>query len=215
MAALRIPYGTKVEAHHIRLISLPAGAAPAGSYREASEVEGWVAAQTVLPGEILLRERFAEHLGGSTLSALVAQNMRALAVRVDDVVGVAGFLLPGNYVDVVSSRTVGQSAQARTIVQNIKVLAVDQTTSTDKNEPIIVRAVTLEVTPGQAEEIAKARQEGKIQLTLRNPSDQVVHEEEPPPVEVKVAAAPVRTPPPAPVITIVRGTEVSTTRTQR
>ena len=212
-AALKIPYGTKVEAQHVKVINMPDGAAPEGSYRTTTEVEGKVAAQTVLPGEILIKERFADHLGGSTLSALVGQNMRALSVRVDDVVGVAGFLLPGNYVDVVSSRRVQEHALAETIVQKIKVLAVDQTTSTDKNDPIIVRAVTLEVTPAQAEKIAKAAQEGKIQLTLRNPTDERVNEE-PPPVEVKVAAARPR-PPAAPVITIVRGTEVSTTPGQR
>jgi pilus assembly protein CpaB len=133
--------------------------------------------------------------------------MRALSVRVDDVVGVAGFLLPGNYVDVVSSRRVQERALAETIVQKVKVLAVDQTTSTDKNDPIIVRAVTLEVAPAQAEKIAKAAQEGKIQLTLRNPTDEQINEEAAPPVEVKVAAAPR----PAPVVTIVRGTDVSTT----
>lgn len=216
IAALKIPYGTKVEAQHLKLINMPEHAAPADSYRQPTDVQGWVATQTVLPGEILLKERFAEHLGGSTLSALVGQSMRALAVRVDDVVGVAGFLLPGNYVDVVSSRTVNQSAVAKTIVQNIKVLAVDQTTSTDKNEPIIVRAVTLEVTPVQAEEIARARQEGKIQLTLRNPADQQLYEPEPEPapVALRVAAAPPRTPPAA-VVTIVRGTDISTTPTRQ
>ena len=213
MAALKIPYGTKVEAQHVKVINMPDAAAPEGSYRTPAEVEGRVATQTVLPGEILLSERFAEHLGGSTLSALVGESMRALAVRVDDVVGVAGFLLPGNYVDVVSSRRVQEHAVADTIVQKVKVLAVDQTTSTDKNDPIIVRAVTLEVTPTQAEKIAKAAQEGKIQLTLRNPNDERINEEAPPPVDVKIAAAPRRAP--TPVITIVRGTEVSTTSSQR
>jgi pilus assembly protein CpaB len=102
---------------------------------------------------------------------------------------------------------VQERALAETIVQKVKVLAVDQTTSTDKNDPIIVRAVTLEVAPAQAEKIAKAAQEGKIQLTLRNPTDEQINEEAAPPVEVKVAAAPR----PAPVVTIVRGTDVSTT----
>jgi pilus assembly protein CpaB len=211
MAALKIPYGTKVEAQHLKVINMPQEAVPEGTYRAPSEVVGWVATQTVLPGEILIKERFAEHLGGSTLSALVGSSMRALTVRVDDVVGVAGFLLPGNYVDVVSSRRVQETAVAKTIVQNVKVLAVDQTSATDKNDPIIVRAVTLEVTPPQAEDIAKASQEGKIQLTLRNPNDQrVVEAAAPPaPAPLKIAAAPAR----PPVITIVRGTDVSTTPT--
>ena len=210
MASMKIPYGTKVEAQHLKVINMPQEAVPENTYRATTDVLGWVATQTVLPGEILIKERFTEHLGGSTLSALVGSSMRALTVRVDDVVGVAGFLLPGNYVDVVSARRVDQSAVAKTIVQNVKVLAVDQTSATDKNEPIIVRAVTLEVTPAQAENIAKASQEGKIQLTLRNPNDQRVVEEAlpPPPAPVKVAAAPAR----APVITIVRGTEVTTSQ---
>ena len=102
--------------------------------------------------------------------------MRAVTVRVDDVVGVAGFLLPGNRVDVVASRLDQRTrlATTETILTNLKVLAVDQTASTDKNEPVIVRAVTLEMTPDQSEAIVKAKEEGTIQLTLRNPNDSSV-----------------------------------------
>ena len=100
--------------------------------------------------------------------------MRAVTVRVDDVVGVAGFLMPGNHVDVVAARTLdGQMkrSEAHTVLHNLNVLAVDQTASQDKDQPIVVRAVTLEVTPTQAEILVKAREEGRIQLTLRNPLD--------------------------------------------
>src|SRR5262245_13038697 len=88
MASMKIPYGTKVEAQHLKVISMPQEAVPENTYRATDEVLGWVATQTVLPGEILIKERFTEHLGGSTLSALVGASMRALTVRVDDVVGV-------------------------------------------------------------------------------------------------------------------------------
>ena len=93
-------------------------------------------------------------------------------------IGVAGFLLPGNRVDVVSTKrgAGGRDSVSDTIVENLKVLAVDQTVSSDKNDPVIVRAVTLEVTPEQAESIVKATEEGKVQLTLRNPLDLAVND---------------------------------------
>ena len=113
--------------------------------------------------------------------------MRAVTVRVDDVIGVAGFLLPGNRVDVLAARREAISrATAETIVRDVKVLAVDQTAATEKNEPVIVRAVTLEVNPEQAEVLVKAKEEGSIQLTLRNPLDDEVFVEEPAPAPAPV-----------------------------
>ncbi len=100
--------------------------------------------------------------------------MRAITVRVDDVVGVAGFLLPGNHVDIVAARKQNDRATTETILMDINVLAVDQTSNQDKNEPVVVRAVTLEMTPKQAEILVRAREEGRIQLTLRNPTDDAV-----------------------------------------
>jgi len=87
------------------------------------------------------------------------------------VVGVAGFLLPGNRVDVVGTRRDEHSGAilAETILSNIKVLAVDQTAAANSNEPIVVRAVTLEVTPAEGETLLKGKAVGSIQLELRNP----------------------------------------------
>ena len=103
---------------------------------------------------------------------MIALNMRAVTVRVDDVIGVAGFLLPGNHVDVLASRK-GNSKRVttETILKKVKVLAVDQTAGTKKNDPVVVRAVTLELTPKQAERIVKAKEEGRLQLALRNPTE--------------------------------------------
>jgi pilus assembly protein CpaB len=187
-AALKIPYGTKVEAQHVKVINMPDGAAPEGSYRTTTEVEGNVAAQTVLPGEILIKERFADHLGGSTLSALVGQNMRALSVRVDDVVGVAGFLCRA------TMWTSSRAAECRSTP------SPKRSCRRSRSLPWIRRR------HGQERSHHRARRDprghagtggkdregctgGKIQLTLRNPTDERVNEE-PPPVEVKVAAAP-------------------------
>ena len=216
VAAMEIPFGLKVEARHVKLIELPRDSVPANHFTTTEEVVGQIATQKVLPGEVLIKERFSEHMGGSTLAAIIKPNMRAVTVRVNDVVGVAGFLLPGNRVDVVGARMVDRRAVTETILRDINVLAVDQTARTEKDEPVVVRAVTLEVTPEQAEVLVRAREEGEIQLTLRNPleeDDPVVAEEKP-----KPAPKVVRVSRPKPVVvdntvTIIRGTNVDKTRT--
>jgi pilus assembly protein CpaB len=168
----------------------------------------------------------AEHLGGSTLASLIDKDKRAISVRVDDVVGVGGFLLPGNRVDVLATKKVGNNSNAvsETILEDLRVLAVDQTASTDKTQPVVVRAVTLEMTGEEAEILVKAQTEGKLQLALRNPLD---NQKKPlPPVEEAVAMveAPAPKPVPKPVVrrsggggsgvTIIRGIDVEATKAQ-
>lgn len=219
-AALEIPYGTKVEQRHLKYVEIPEGVAPTGFFTKAEDVEGRVATIPIARGEILISERFAAHEAGSTLAALVSANMRALTVRVNDVIGVAGFLLPGNRVDVLSSRkTTDRRAVTETILRNIKVLAVDQSASTDQNEPVIVRAVTLEMTPEETEILVRARTEGEIQLTLRNPlqEEELVAEAEPEPEPVKTEVViQKRAPEPrsrSTTVTVIRGTKVDETKT--
>lgn len=211
-AGMSIPFATKVEGRHLKLTQVPEGVLPEGAYTELAEVEGKVATSAIARGEILVAERFAAHTRGSTLASLVADNMRAVTVRVDDVIGVGGFLLPGNAVDVLAARK-GKDRRAiiETILTNIKVLAVDQTAATDENEPVIVRAVTLEMTPKQAEKIVKARSEGTIQLTLRNPEEEDIV---PKPVKRTVKTrAPTRAPSDS-TVEVIRGTEVKKTKTK-
>lgn len=220
-AAMAIPYGTKVEGRHLKFVEIPEGIAPTGFFTAVEDVEGRVSTIDIARGEILIADRLVAHDKGSTLAALVSENMRALTVRVNDVIGVAGFLLPGNRVDVLSSRkTTDRRAVTETILRNIKVLAVDQTASTEQNEPVIVRAVTLEMTPKQAELLVKARSEGEIQLTLRNPLDdtrepepeaELVAQVEPPKPVVK---RPASAPPASTTVTVIRGTKVDTTKTK-
>ena len=215
-AAMAIPYGTKIEARHVRRVELAADALPDGAVMRLEDAIGKVATLNIERGELLLFGRLADHNGGSTLASLVQESMRAITVRVDDVVGVAGFLLPGNHVDVVSSRldTRTRRATTETILKNIKVLAVDQTASTNDSDPVIVRAVTLEVSPGQSEVLVKAKQEGAIQLTLRNPGE--VEVAEAPPAEQK-KAAPLAAPkrnwaPTSTEVQVIRGTRVDKTK---
>jgi pilus assembly protein CpaB len=218
VAALEISFGTKVEARHLKTITLPSNAALGNHFDKTDEVVGLIALQKSIPGEILLKEHFADRNAGSTLAAIVKPDMRAVTVRVDDVVGVAGFLMPGNHVDVVAARTIdGQArrSETHTVLHDLNVLAVDQTASQDKDQPVVVRAVTLEVTPKQAEILVKAREEGRIQLTLRNPLDksaamddsEIVADAAPAKAPAKhVHAAPVR--PVSSGVTIIRGTNV-------
>jgi pilus assembly protein CpaB len=177
-AALAIPYGTKIDARQVRWVALEPDGVPDNAVLTLEDAIGKVATVNIERGELLLASRLAEHGGGSTLAALVSESMRAITVRVDDVVGVAGFLLPGNYVDVISARMDRNSRRSitETVLRNIKVLAVDQTAATNQNDPVVVRAVTLEVTPAQSETLVKAKQEGTIQLTLRNPKEVYVAE---------------------------------------
>jgi pilus assembly protein CpaB len=214
-AGMEIPYGTKLTERHLRMVSVPAEAVPEGAVSELESAIDMVATVAIERGELLHIRRLAAHAQGSTLAALIEENMRAMTVRVDDVVGVAGFLLPGNRVDVVSARLDMRTKRARTetILRNLKVLAVDQTATTEKDEPVIVRAVTLEVRPDQTEVLVKAQQEGSIQLTLRNPLEEgeVAVAPTPAPRVAAPVRAPVRTQsrPTSSTVQVIRGTTVN------
>lgn len=180
VAAREIPYGQPIEATHLRTVAWPADSVPDGTFTDTEALLGMLVNQTALPGELILQARVVEKLAGSRLSALIAPNMRAITIRVNDVNGVAGFLLPGNRVDVLATRVINQRAQTRTLLQDIKVLAIDQKANPDKDDPIVVRAVTLEADLKQAEKLSGATSEGKIQLVLRNPDDRYLQIDEQP-----------------------------------
>lgn len=225
-ADLAIPFGTKIEPRHLKTLEMPAEYVPPGSFTSFEEVIDRVTMQPIVAGEILMQGRFVDYEDGSTLAAMVEKGMRAVTVRVDDVIGVAGFLLPGNRVDVLAARREGnRRASSETILRAIRVLAVDQTAASERNEPVIVRAVTLEVAPDQAEILVKAMEEGSIQLTLRNPLEEELMlsqaEVEPQPAPEPVIEAPAPRPTPRPVarprprnydITVIRGTAVTETK---
>ena len=227
VAAVEIPFGQMVEPQHVKLVSMPRGTAPSDALDTVEKASGRIATFTILEGDILRGARLAEHLGGSTLASLIEPNKRAISVRVDDVVGVGGFLLPGNRVDVLVAKQEGgngRDAKAETILYDLRVLAVDQTASTDKTQPVVVRAVTLEMTPEETEKLVKAQTEGKLQLALRNPLEEKKPVETKPDPVPAVAVAP--KPAPKPVVrrssgggggqvTIIRGTEVERVNVQR
>ena len=173
IATVEIAFGQMIEPQQVTVVRMPKDAAPEDAFDATEKVVGKIATFSMLRGDILRGARVAEHMGGSTLASLIEPSKRAISVRVDDVVGVGGFLLPGNRVDVLATRQVGSegNAESKTILEDLRVLAVDQTASTDKTQPVVVRAVTLEMTPSQAEVLVKGMTAGKVQLALRNPLD--------------------------------------------
>ncbi|MFA0694564.1 Flp pilus assembly protein CpaB [Vibrio sp. 10N.222.49.C9] len=199
VASQEIEAGTIIEEQYLTTKLMEVDWINENNYSDQSELIGKVVANTIYAGEVLHKLRFTVPGEGSTLAALIPENKRAVTIRVDDVIGVAGFLLPGNKVDILNTVSYGKnSAATQTVLKDIKVLAVDQTAKTNENSPIIVRAVTLEMTPKEAEKLLTAKSKGSIQLTLRNP-----HE-----VEKKV----VRRYVPRPSVTIIKGTQASSVR---
>ncbi len=174
VASSEIPFGIKLEEVHLKTIEWAGSKIPEGAFKKTEDVIGKITKNNFYPGEVITQQRVAEHLGGSTLSSLITKKHRAISIRVNDVVGVAGFILPGNRIDILLIKGKKGNVKVTTLLENIKVLAVDQMASPNKEKPAVVRAVTLEITPREAEIIAEAMQEGKIQLTLRNPTDSVI-----------------------------------------
>ncbi len=213
VAARPIMLGEKITAKHVKLKEWPKKVAPEGHFTKAEEVQGQVAKQNIYADEPIIQARIAKHDKGSTLSAIIPVNKRAVTIRVNDVVGVAGFILPGNRVDVLSTRNFGGRTTTITLLESMKVLAVDQSIG-DKDKPTVVRAVTLEASPEEGETLVQARSEGSLQLALRNTADVAVAEKPAPaPAPVKVKEKPVAAPAPAPkprrLVEVIRGTKVT------
>lgn len=169
VAARDVPMGKRVEREDLRIVRTSVEGAPSDAFRDVTEVVGQVSRSPLYAGEVLVARRFSGYAGGSALAAVLQPGMRAVTIRVDDVIGVGGFVLPENRVDVISAFEASGTPRAETIIRDVRVLAVDQRSDATADGPVVGRAVTLEVTPADAEKIAAARQRGSLQLTLRNP----------------------------------------------
>jgi pilus assembly protein CpaB len=218
VAATEIPFGQRFTAESIKVMGWPRDSVPEGVFSSPTDVIGKVANQRIVQGEAILKTRAVGEAGGSSLAALIEPNMRGVTVRVDDVIGVAGFLLPGNRVDVLATRTLDRGkAWTHTLLENVKVLAVDQTREPQKDQPVVVRAVTLEVDPKQAELLVQATQEGPVHMALRNPEEMTIGMQTanaPPdetpaqPMKPRVIVIREKAPPPEPGVQVIRQTQV-------
>ena len=164
--------GSPLAASMLQQTPWPSGAVPAGAFEEVKKLEGRVVRSPVFKGEPVLEPKLAPIGTKGGLPSLIKDGKRAISVKVNEVVGVAGFALPGSFVDVMVHTSDNKNKPVSKIVLNrILVLAVAQEANRDETKPKVVNAVTLEVTPEQAEKIDLARSIGALSLVLRNPID--------------------------------------------
>jgi len=176
VSAADLQLGAELRRDDLRVIQWPSEAVPAGAFTTPEELIGRGLIQSVATNEAFLPSKLAPVGAGAGLPPIIDPGFRAMSVRVNDVVGVAGYVLPGTRVDVVA--TVNPTQQptdvtSRVILTNVLVLAAGTKIERDaeNDSPISVSVVTMLVDPEQAERLTLASTEGKIQLALRNPLD--------------------------------------------
>lgn len=193
-----IAAGQVISAADLQATPWSSNQAPRDAHTRIDDVVGRVARQHLPADDLVLEPKLAALDARAGLSATIAMGKRAISVRVNDVVGVAGFALPGSYVDVlVSARDAAGQSFSRIVLERVKVLAAAQDTQADPGRPKVVNAVTLELAPAEAETLDLARAIGNLSLVLRNESD--TGRSDSPGVRVSQLAAAGRGTPDAPV----------------
>ena len=179
VARVEIPIGTKIIEEQVMEMEFPANSTPDGTFESAGKLVGRVAIVQIAPREAITDSKLAPEGTAGGLTATIPEGYRAMTVKVDDAAGISGFIQPGALVDVVvvidpKENNSNQDPISKIVLQNIKVLANGQNIDKpkDEREAMTVKAVTLQVTPEQAEKLALAANEGKLQLVMRNSTDQ-------------------------------------------
>jgi pilus assembly protein CpaB len=176
VAAANLDLAAELHREDMRVIDWPASSVPAGSFSNPQELIGRGLIQPVVQNAPILEGAMPPKEAGAGLPPVIPEGMRAVSVRVNDVIGVAGYVLPGTRVDVVA--TISPTDQhpdmtSKVILTNVQVLTAGTKIErdTEDHKPVTVNVVTLIVDPQQAERLTLAGTEGKIQLALRNPLD--------------------------------------------
>ena len=177
VAAADLQLGAEVRKEDLQVVQFPAGQLPEGTFSKPEEVIGRGLIVPVVKNEPILKAKLASKEAGHGLPPVIPEGMRAVSVRVNEVVGVAGYVLPGNRVDVVATASPTDARAdmtSKVVLSNVQVLTAGtrMEQGQDQSKPVQVTVVTLLVYPEQAERLALASTEGKIQLALRNPLDQ-------------------------------------------
>jgi pilus assembly protein CpaB len=179
VAKVAIPIGTKIIPEQVMMVQFSKESTPDGAFTSPDKLAGRVAVVNIAAREPITETRLAPEGTAGGLSAVIPEGYRAMTVKVDDVVGISGFIMPGTLVDVVvvihpDDNSAAQGPISKIVLQNIKVLANGQNIDQPENQrdANTVKAVTLQVTPEQAEKLALASSEGRLQLVMRNSIDQ-------------------------------------------
>lgn len=179
VAAIDLPVGAQIRPEDVRIVQVPRAFAPANCLERVNEVKGRVVVNPIWKNEPLVSNRLAPAGSGPGLAPMIPAGFRAVAVRVNDVIGVAGFIQPGMRVDVLASGRPPnvEDSVTRTVLQNVVVLSAGQVLQPEpKGQVINAQVVTLQVTPEQAEVLTLTSGEGRIQLVLRNSTDTKVEQ---------------------------------------
>jgi len=179
VAAVDIELGSRIHPEMLTTVEWPTGSLPSGTFRDMKDLQDRVVKTSLLRGDAVLDRKLAPSGTQGGLSAVIAPGRRAMTVRVNDVVGVAGFALPGNYVDVMvnaqqdPARGEAPVPVSMTVLEHVLVLAIAQEAGRDDTKPKVVSAVTLELAPEDAEKLDLARSVGTLSLVLRNQLDKL------------------------------------------
>lgn len=183
VAAEKLSLGMRLTPQHLRVASWPKANLPEGRFSDPAEIEGRGVIVPMSPNEPVLDSKLASKEAGAGLASAIPEGMRAMAVRVNDIIGVAGFVVPGSKVDVIiiGSPGPGSRTTSKIFLENVQVLAAGQNVERDVNgKPQASQVVTMLVTPEDAQKLALAG-DARIQLALRNPID--LAQENPPGVQ--------------------------------
>lgn len=209
VAARDIPLGQPIEPHMVTTQDWPVDSVPPGVFTDSSMVlpapgqEPRRSMRAIAQGELLTANRVSNWGEKVTIAQTLREGSRAMAISVDAQTAVGGFVTPGDFVDIVLTQGGGSDLRTLTILQNIRVIGVDQDANESSDTPAVARTVTVEVTPEQGQRLALAQQAGTLSLSLRDP-DAAVNEALPPislndllmvepePVEAEAPAEPAR-----------------------
>ncbi|MDT8452504.1 MAG: Flp pilus assembly protein CpaB [Gammaproteobacteria bacterium] len=225
VAASDLKTGMRLDKLTVKRVDWPAEHVPEGAYINLDLLLGDkppIVIRKMNKNEIILPYKLSPQGARGGLPPKIAEDRRAITIEVSEISGVAGFVLPGTFVDVLLTSTVGQrnnELASRTLLQNVLVLGVDQLSSEDEDKPKVVNAVTLQVTPHDGKKLALGQEMGKLSLLLRNEIDasilvkdlvttKTLLESELEPVKKVTVYKRARRTPTLPVVEIIRGLEV-------
>jgi len=179
VAAADLPFGEKLQPENLKIAEWPSEYIPDDAFRSLGEIFGdeggdrRIVLRPMVRGEPVLKSKVSGFGAKATLSYEVAPGMRAVSIRINDVSGVAGFILPGDHVDVMLTRKPLNSSKASelitdVILQDVVVLGIDQLSNKAQDKPVVARTVTVQVSTEQAQKLALAQEVGTLSLALRN-----------------------------------------------
>ena len=173
IAAANVNLGEALTSNHVKVAQWPKATLPSGTLKAVKDAEGRVARTSIVAGELILDAKLAPTGQGGLMPVLVPPGKRAVSIKVDEAVQRSGFVLPNSRVDVLvtMSRDTGRTKESRIVLQDVSVLASDQTVEMKDNKPVTMVTVTMALSPEETERLALAQNEGKVTLALRNMQD--------------------------------------------